>query len=96
MREAEVERFLKEEIEKLGGKCFKWVSPGQRGVPDRICILPGGRIVFAEVKVEKGGVVSGMQKYMHKILTGLGCRVFLLTGKPSVVKMVTELRNERL
>lgn len=89
-----MERFLKREIEKLGGKCYKWVSPGQVGVPDRICILPNGVIVFAEVKREKGGVVSGMQKYMHKILKQLGCRVFVLTGKPSVVKMVSELKNE--
>lgn len=95
MRESEVERILKREIEKMGGKCFKWVSPGQIGVPDRICILPEGKIIFAEVKVEKGGRVSGMQKYMHKLLTQLGCRVFVLTGQPSVVNMISELRNEQ-
>lgn len=50
MREAVFERKLKKRIEEKGGLCLKWVSPGYTGVPDRIVLLPGGRIFFVEVK----------------------------------------------
>ena len=50
MYESTFERKLCEYIKSLGGKAYKWVSPGAPGVPDRIAILPGGRIIFIEVK----------------------------------------------
>ena len=46
MYESTFERKLCEYIKSLGGKAYKWVSPGTPGVPDRIAILPGGRIIF--------------------------------------------------
>ena len=53
MRETRVESNLITRIEKLGGKCWKFVSPGNRGVPDRLVLLPGGRAVFIELKAPK-------------------------------------------
>ena len=50
MRENEIERYLKKRVETEGGKCWKWVSPGRRGVPDRMVLLPGGRLLFVELK----------------------------------------------
>ena len=49
-REREVERRLVEEVRKRGGKALKFVSPGHGGVPDRIVLLPHGRMGFVEVK----------------------------------------------
>jgi Holliday junction resolvase len=49
-RERDIERHLKDMVQKLGGWCPKWVSPGNMGVPDRICFFPNGLIVFVEVK----------------------------------------------
>ena len=46
MYESTFERKLCEYIKSLGGKAYKWVSPGAPGVPDRIAILPRGRITF--------------------------------------------------
>lgn len=50
MREAAIERKLKKEVEDRGGLFLKWTSPGFTGVPDRIALLPGGKILFVEVK----------------------------------------------
>lgn len=55
MRESKVEMILVRGIRKLGGWAYKWVSPGNDGVPDRIVILPGQRPIFVELKAERGG-----------------------------------------
>ena len=45
-----LERKLCDKIKKLGGHAYKFVSPNQRGVPDRLCVLPHGITVFVELK----------------------------------------------
>lgn len=50
MREKEVEQALIREIRKKGGMCLKLVCPGWDGAPDRLCLWPGGKIAFAELK----------------------------------------------
>ena len=50
MRERYVEQQLVKAVKKRGGICAKWVSPGLDGVPDRIVLLPEGRIGFIELK----------------------------------------------
>lgn len=70
--EREVESRLRKKIEARGGKCLKWVCPGWGGVPDRIILLPGGRIYFVETKRPKCGVVSELQKKWREWLTKLG------------------------
>ena len=50
IRERDVERALIRHMRTCGGLCLKFISPGVDGVPDRICLRPGGRIAFAEVK----------------------------------------------
>lgn len=50
MREIKVESALRDAVEAEGGLCLKFRSPGNDGVPDRICIFPGGRVAFVETK----------------------------------------------
>ena len=57
MLEAGLEQRMKTEVEAKGGMFLKWTSPGFTGVPDRIALLPGGRILFVEVK--RPGVTDG-------------------------------------
>lgn len=70
--EKEIEQALVRKVKAVGGLCLKWVCPGWAGVPDRIVLLPGGRIVFVELKRPKGGVLSKRQKWWADKLTDLG------------------------
>lgn len=70
--EKEIEAALKNMVTKHGGKCLKWVCPGWTGVPDRIILLPGGRVLFAETKKPKGGKLSKMQEWWWQQLRLLG------------------------
>lgn len=74
MREKDIEANVKRYIEKQGGVCWKFTSPGTKGVPDRVILLPGGRIVFAELKT-KIGCPSEMQKYRIRQLRRLGFEI---------------------
>ena len=74
--EKDIERKLRQMVERHGGLCLKWVCPGWSGVPDRIILLPGGRIVFCELKRPKGSVVSELQAWWKRRLTRLGFDVW--------------------
>lgn len=70
--EKDIEQKLRKMVEKHGGLCLKWVCPGWTGVPDRIVLLPGGRIIFVETKRPKGGKVSKMQQWWGVKLSSMG------------------------
>lgn len=69
--EKDIERALVRMVKNRGGLCLKWVCPGWAGVPDRIVLLPGGRVVFVELK-RKGGQVGDLQAWWEEKLTDLG------------------------
>lgn len=70
--EKEIEQKLVKMVKNHGGLCLKWVCPGWSGVPDRIILLPGGLVIFAELKRPKGGKLSELQKWWRKKLHSLG------------------------
>lgn len=49
MLEKDIERYLKKKVEKEKGLTYKFVSPGNVGVPDRIVFLKG-KVYFVEIK----------------------------------------------
>ena len=53
-REANVERSFCKRLREAGCLVYKFVSPGNDGVPDRIVVTPGGRVIFVELKTERG------------------------------------------
>lgn len=81
--ERDVERHLVKRVAAMGGRCFKWVSPGHAGVPDRIVILPGGRVAFIELK-RPGLKPRPLQRAMLNVLNGLGCRTACLDSREAV------------
>lgn len=48
--EKSIEDYLRLRVKQAGGRAYKFVSPGNAGVPDRLVALPGGRIAFVEMK----------------------------------------------
>ncbi len=50
MSEKEIEKKLKKKVEALGCMCLKFESPGYTGVPDRMILIPGGEVIFVELK----------------------------------------------
>lgn len=63
-RESAIEKHLQYRVELAGGLCWKWASPGRRGVPDRIVLWPRGAVSFVELKAP-GGRLSPLQKWTH-------------------------------
>jgi hypothetical protein len=77
MLEKDIERALCKRVKVLGGLCEKFVSPGKRSVPDRLVTLPGGSIVFVELKAP-GEEPTPLQERDHKTRRRLGCRVLVI------------------
>lgn len=77
--EKDIEKALGRMVGRHGGLCRKWVCPGWAGVPDRILLLPGGRIIFVELKRPDGGRRSEMQIWWARKLRELGFRHFWVT-----------------
>ena len=90
MREKSIEQKLALMVKKRGGICPKWVSPGFDGVPDRIVLLPEGRIAFVEVKAP-GKKPRPLQVARHKLLRSLGYRVYVIDGIEQIGGMLHEL-----
>jgi hypothetical protein len=81
--EKQIEKKLKDAIEKLGGKCYKMVSPGVRGAPDRIIFLPGGFVYFVETKFSDRGLRPGQINY-HKELKKRGTVVWIVRDEETL------------
>ncbi|WP_394523692.1 VRR-NUC domain-containing protein [Lacrimispora sp. JR3] len=79
MRESEIEKILVNEVRRLGGRAYKWVSPGNSGVPDRIVIFSGQSPIFTELKTDTGKL-SALQKVQIKRLADLGQRIYVIYG----------------
>lgn len=90
MEEQKIELYLKKQVELMGGKAYKFVSPGVRGVPDRIVIIPGGHIYFIELK-EPGKKLRPLQKVIHNQLKNLRCDVRVIDTKEKVDEFIDEV-----
>jgi hypothetical protein len=83
MREKQIEMALVYRVKELGGLCEKFVSPGRRSVPDRIVTLPGGRIIFVELKAP-GNEPTETQRRDHERRRALGCEVRVIDNTDDV------------
>lgn len=92
MLEREIEKKLVDGVRKLGGRAYKFVSPGNDGVPDRIVVLPGRSSKFIELKTETGRL-SSLQNVQIKRLKDLGQDVRVLYGLEDVKRFLEEMQN---
>ena len=81
-----------DEIKKLGGRFYKFVSPGNSGVPDRIIFLPEGKIYFIGLKTKKG-TPSKLQRLQIRRLKKLGQDVRILYGMEEVKDFLEEIKK---
>lgn len=90
MKEYAVEKHLIRKAQARGGACLKFTSPGTAGVPDRIVILPGGKIGFAELKAP-GKKPRRLQRAVIRDLYRRGCRIATIDNLKSVEGFVRRL-----
>lgn len=93
MRETTIEKHLKNEVKKHGAKAWKFISPGLRGVPDRIVLLPGGESVFVELKAP-GEKREPLQVKRASELQDLGFKVYCLDSIKLVDQFIREVFKE--
>lgn len=75
-RESEklLEAKLRQKMKDRGGWCLKLLSKHISGLPDRLCLFPGGRAAFAEIKTT-GRKPRQIQEEVHQKLRSMGFRV---------------------
>ena len=81
--ESDIERHLVRKVRDLGGRAYKFVSPTNRGVADRLIVLPSGRVWFVEVK-KMGGRLSPLQRIFAEEVKALGCNYAIVWSKEDV------------
>ena len=91
MREKTIEQKFKAAVKNAGGLALKFTSPGFDGVPDRLALLPGGRMAFVEVKAP-GKKPRPLQLARHRLIRQLGFRVYVLDDEEQIGGMIDEIR----
>jgi len=95
MKETLLERRLVREVKAAGGMAPKWTSPGNRGVPDRLVILPNGRTIFVEMKAP-GKPLEPLQRKWAKTLRGLGHKVYKIDSDADIDRFIDEVRGDEV
>lgn len=83
MLEKELEKKFKDKVKAAGGRAYKFTSPGNDGVPDRLVVMPGGHIGFVELK-QKGKKPTKLQTKQMNRLKDLGCFVCMLDNPEAI------------
>ena len=90
MRERDLERFTTMFIKSLGGLALKFISPGFAGVPDRLVLMPGGKMCFVELKAPCGKP-SPLQMRRIEQLRALGFKVYMVDRKEEIGGIINAL-----
>lgn len=93
MRESKIESYLVWHVMRLGGRAYKFASPSQRGVADRIVCLPNGQTWFIELKAP-GGRLSALQEIFAQQMKALGQRYACLWSTEQIDAFIKEVSGE--
>lgn len=88
-----IERKLVKAVRAVGGIAPKLISPGFDGMPDRLVLLPKGKIGFVEVKAP-GKKPRPLQTARHELLKRLGFKAYVLDGEEQIEGIVDEIGGE--
>ena len=91
MEESKIEKRLKKEIELIGGKALKFVSPGMSGVPDRIVLIPYGKVIFVELKAP-GKKLRPIQELRRKELEKLGFDYWIVDSYEEIESLLVYIK----
>lgn len=83
MRERDIEAYLRDRVKRAGGIAYKFESPGNAGVPDRLILMPGGRVSFVELKAP-GRKPTQLQQMQQTRIRSLGFSVDVIDSKEAV------------
>jgi len=89
VRENVIEGYLRDRVKSIGGRAYKFISPGNSGVPDRLVLLPNGRSIFVELKA-MGKEPTPIQLLQHKKLRALGFIVLVIDSKKKVDEFIKD------
>lgn len=93
MLEKDVEQALVRQVRKAGGIAPKLTSPNNAGMPDRLIILPQGKVCFIEVKAP-GKKPRPLQVRQMERLTNLGCMVRVIDHPNQIEPLLKEIQND--
>jgi len=91
MREKNVETKLVKAVKNMGGLSPKFISPGLDGVPDRLVLLPGGKIAFIELKAP-GKELRPLQVRRKRQLEALGFLVYCIDNPEQIGEIIREIQ----
>ena len=92
MLEKQIESKVVKKAKELGFLTYKFSSPSNRGVPDRIFISPHGEVFFIEFKSEKGKITK-LQEKTIKDISSYGVGVFIINSAEVGLQILTLLKG---
>ena len=87
-----IEAHLVRSVRHIGGVAYKFTSPAQRGVADRVVCLPGGSTWFVELKAANGRL-SPLQRVFAQDMERLRQRYVCLWSREQIDEWIAEVRN---
>ena len=94
MKEAAIDKRCYEEALLRGGMLMR-LRPPPQGVPDRLLMMPGGHVVFVEMKTAKGLIMPG-QKLFLKELTRMKVPWRVIRSIDEFVALLDQLEKTHL